>query len=264
MSEVIVFAVAAIIVLSGAIGVVISRNPVHSALFLIQTLFGVAVLFVLQEAHFLAAVQIVVYAGAIVILFLFVIMLLGVDTADDWSVEPIAGQRPLTVIVGAALAGFGLALVVVASDALTGAVRSGGDGTLNERALDNGFTDIERIGRVLFSDYALSFEITAALLTVAVIGAVVLTRRQLRGELLEDLEAASMDLPSAAPASAAPATPGNNAASSTSAAPATPGNNNGPGAPATPGESNGPGASATPGESNVSGAPATPGESRAR
>ncbi len=194
MSEVVVFAVAAAIVLSGAIGVVASRNPVHSALFLIQTLFGVAVLFVLQEAHFLAAVQIVVYAGAIVILFLFVIMLLGVDTADDWSVEPIAGQRPLTVIVGATLLGFGLVLVMVASDALTGAIRGGG-----ERALDNGFTDIERIGRVLFTDYALSFEITAALLTVAVIGAVVLTRKQLRSELLEDLEVASMDLPAPAP-----------------------------------------------------------------
>ena len=194
MSEVIVFVVAAIIVLSGAIGVVASRNPVHSALFLIQTLFGVAVLFVLQEAHFLAAVQIVVYAGAIVVLFLFVIMLLGVDTADDWSVEPIAGQRPLTVIVGATLLGFGLVLVMVASDALTGEIRGGG-----ERALDNGFTDIERIGRVLFSDYALSFEITAALLTVAVIGAVVLTRKQLRSELLEDLEVASMDLPAPAP-----------------------------------------------------------------
>ncbi len=195
MSEVIVFAVAAVIVLSGAVGVVASRNPVHSALFLIQTLFGVAVLFVLQEAHFLAAVQIVVYAGAIVILFLFVIMLLGVDTADDWSVEPIAGQRPLTVIVGAALLGLGLALVVVATDTLTGEVRSGG-----ERALDNElFTDIERIGRVLFTDYALSFEVTAALLTVAVIGAVMLTRRMLRSEMLADLETASMDLPPASP-----------------------------------------------------------------
>ena len=79
MAEEITFFVAAAIMVSGALGVVISRNPVHSALFLIQTLVGVAVLFVLQEAHFLAAVQVVVYAGAIVILFLFVIMLLGVD-----------------------------------------------------------------------------------------------------------------------------------------------------------------------------------------
>ncbi len=200
MSEAVVFVVAAVIVLSGAVGVVASRNPVHSALFLIQTLFGVAVLFVLQEAHFLAAVQIVVYAGAIVILFLFVIMLLGVDTADDWSVEPIAGQRPLTVIVGAALLGLGLALVVVASDALTGQVQRGGERALDSRFINNEpITDIERIGRVLFTDYALSFEITAALLTVAVIGAVVLTRKQLRSELLEDLEAGSMELPAAAP-----------------------------------------------------------------
>lgn len=194
MSEVVVFVVAAVIVLSGAVGVVASRNPVHSALFLIQTLFGVAVLFVLQEAHFLAAVQIVVYAGAIVILFLFVIMLLGVDTADDFSVEPIAGQRPLTVVVGAALLGLGAVLVLVASDALTGRVVTDG-----ERALDNTFTDVERIGRVLFTDYALAFEITAALLTVAVIGAVLLTRRVVRSEMLADLEADPMDLPPAAP-----------------------------------------------------------------
>ena len=71
-SETIVFIVGAAIILTGGLGVVASRNPVHSALFLVQTLFGVAVLFVVQEAHFLAAVQIVVYAGAIVILFLFV------------------------------------------------------------------------------------------------------------------------------------------------------------------------------------------------
>ncbi len=194
MTETIVFLVGAVIIVVGAIGVVASRNPVHSALFLIQTLFGVAVLFVLQEAHFLAAVQVVVYAGAIVILFLFVIMLLGVDTADDWSVEPLGGQRPLSVVLGAALLGCGLVLVMVLTDALSGLVRSTGD-----RALDNEFTDIERIGRVLFTDYALAFEITAALLTIAVIGAVVLTRNLIKEERLKDLEAASMDLPAVAP-----------------------------------------------------------------
>ena len=81
MAEFITFFFGAAIILAGAIGVVVARNAVHSALFLIQTLLGVAVIFVVQEAHFLAAVQIVVYAGAIVILFLFVIMLLGVDKA---------------------------------------------------------------------------------------------------------------------------------------------------------------------------------------
>ena len=98
MDEV-VFLVSALIILVGAVGVVASRNPVHSALFLVQTLFGVAVLFVLQDAHFLAAVQVIVYAGAIVILFLFVIMLLGVDRAESLEVEPIAGQRPLAVVI---------------------------------------------------------------------------------------------------------------------------------------------------------------------
>ena len=71
----------------------LNRNPVHAALSLVATLFGIAVLFVAQEAHFLAAVQVIVYAGAIVVLFLFVIMLLGVDQAEDLSIEPLGGQR---------------------------------------------------------------------------------------------------------------------------------------------------------------------------
>ena len=93
--ETAVFIVCAVIVLAGALGVVLARNPVHAALSLVGTLFGMAVLFLNLEAHFLAAVQIIVYAGAIVVLFLFVIMLLGVDRLEDLSVEPIAGQRTL-------------------------------------------------------------------------------------------------------------------------------------------------------------------------
>ncbi len=92
-----VFAVSAAIVLAGAIGVVVARNPVHSALMLVMTLFGIAVLFVLQQASFLAAVQVIVYAGAIVVLFLFVIMFLGVDKEENVAAEPLRGQRPLAV-----------------------------------------------------------------------------------------------------------------------------------------------------------------------
>src|SRR5271166_6478397 len=92
-----VFAVAASIILAGAIGVVVARNPVHSALMLVMTLFGVAVMFVLEQASFLAAVQVIVYAGAIVVLFLFVIMFLGVDREEDVADEPLRGQRPLAV-----------------------------------------------------------------------------------------------------------------------------------------------------------------------
>ena len=126
--EFITFTVASLISIVGALGVVAARNPVHSALFLIQTLFGVAVLFLLKEAHFLAAVQIVVYAGAIVILFLFVIMLLGVDKADEWHLnEPIAGQRPLAAIVGAAILGLLSVIAVIATDGLAGTVTQTGE-----------------------------------------------------------------------------------------------------------------------------------------
>ncbi|MGI9610166.1 MAG: NADH-quinone oxidoreductase subunit J, partial [Acidimicrobiia bacterium] len=101
MVGVIVFVVSAAIILGGGVGVIINNNPVRAALSLIASLFGVAVLFILQEAHFLALVQIVVYAGAIVVLFLFVIMLLGVDRAEDLQIEPLAGQRVAGIAVGA-------------------------------------------------------------------------------------------------------------------------------------------------------------------
>src|SRR4051795_4907372 len=94
-----IFVIAAVIVLVGAVGTVISRNPVHAALMLVMTLFGVAVLFVEQQADFLAAVQVIVYAGAIVVLFLFVIMLLGVDKQEAIDVEPLKGQRPAAFVL---------------------------------------------------------------------------------------------------------------------------------------------------------------------
>src|SRR5437868_12513758 len=93
----VVFLVAAAAVLAGALGVVTSRNPVHAALMLVLTLFGVAVLFVAQQADFLAAVQVIVYAGAIVVLFLFVIMLLGVDQPENLRLDPLKGQRPMAL-----------------------------------------------------------------------------------------------------------------------------------------------------------------------
>ena len=94
-------------ILVGAVGVIAWRNPVHAALSLIMTLFGVAVLFIEQQADFLAAVQIIVYAGAIVVLFFFVIMFLGVDRTERPHVEPLVGQRAFAalgvlVIVGSA------------------------------------------------------------------------------------------------------------------------------------------------------------------
>jgi NADH-quinone oxidoreductase subunit J len=167
--EAAIFFIGAAIILVGAIGVIVARNPVHSALLLVQTLFGVAVLFVNLEAHFLAAVQVIVYAGAIVILFLFVIMLLGVDRAEDLGVEPIAGQRPLAAVAWAGTLGMLLTVVIVTVDGMTGRSSSTG-------ALDDG-PDVNKLGEFLFTSYAFAFEITGLLLTIAVVGAVALSRK---------------------------------------------------------------------------------------
>ena len=158
------------ICLAGALGVVLFRNPVHNALSLIATLFGIAVLFVAQEAYFLAAIQVIVYAGAIVILFLFVIMLLGVDRVDSIEREPLLGQRPVAAVVGIAILGLTLTALLSTATEVTG------DNSVLA-PLDPEVPDIERLGRVLFTDYIFAFEITAVLLTIAVVGAVVLARR---------------------------------------------------------------------------------------
>lgn len=168
----VVFLLAGAVVLAGAFGVVLSPNPVHSALFLVMTLFGVAVLFVAQGAHFLAAVQVIVYAGAIVVLFLFVIMLLGVDRDDDVGIEPLPAQRP----VAAALGGMALLEVLLLTRVswATGAASVAGPATAPDMA------NVEVLARSIFTRYLLPFEATSVLLVIAVVGAVVLVRRPAR------------------------------------------------------------------------------------
>jgi len=175
MVDVIVFAIAATVVLGGAIGVIAMRNPVHSALSLVASFFGVAVLFVDLDAHFLAAVQVIIYTGAIVVLFLFVLMLLGVDSTEDLSVDPLGGQRP-----GAVAAGVGMVGVILAAFFLT---RSGSDEVVTgvpslagPLVDDLGEPNIRILGRAIFTDYLFAFEITSVLLIIAVVGAVVLAR----------------------------------------------------------------------------------------
>jgi len=172
-----VFLVAAAAVLAGALGVVTSRNPVHAALMLVLTLFGVAVLFVAQQAHFLAVVQVIVYAGAIVVLFLFVIMLLGVDRAENLETDPLIGQRPAAIGVG--IAGLAALLLPIAfgkwewlsgQPSVVGPARGGTD------------PNIDRLAKALFTRYLLPFEATSVLLVIAVIGAVVLARKPLGTE----------------------------------------------------------------------------------
>jgi NADH-quinone oxidoreductase subunit J len=186
MPDAIVFAVSAAIVLGGGLGVVLSRNPVRAALSLIGSFFGVAVLFVLQEAHFLALVQVVVYAGAIIVLFLFVIMLLGVDQAEDLSIEPLAGQRVAGVAVGAlvlALILGGLFLSGPGGD--EGAVALTGQQGATQ-ALDPDESDVEQLAVDLFTRNVLAVEATALLLTIATVGAVVLVRNRGAEDLAVD------------------------------------------------------------------------------
>ena len=168
--ELLVFVIASGMVLAGAVGVVAMRNPVHSALGLVLTLFGVAVHFVAMEAHFLAAVQVIVYAGAIVVLFLFVIMLLGVDTAEDLSIEPVPIQRPLAVVIG-------VGTVVLVGTAV---IRTRDTVARGPELEASGDSNIRLLARNLFSDQVLAFELTSVLLIVAVAGTVLLTRKQKR------------------------------------------------------------------------------------
>ncbi|MCU1455759.1 MAG: NADH:ubiquinone oxidoreductase subunit 6 [Acidimicrobiales bacterium] len=180
MVPIIVFVVAAAICVAGALGVVLNRNPVHSALSLVATLFGVAVLFIAQDAQFLAAVQVIVYAGAIVVLFLFVIMLLGVDRAENLESEPLTGQRPAALVAGLLIGG-GLIAVLVAST-ITGKHSSGAK-------VDPAQANVNQIGRLLFTDHLWAFEITSVLLVIAVVGAVVLARRGAPGSGADAVDA---------------------------------------------------------------------------
>lgn len=171
--ELFVFVCAALMVLLGAVGVVIRPNPVHAALAMVLTLFGVAVLFVAQEAHFLAAVQVIVYAGAIVVLFLFVIMLLGVDRAENLRIDPVAVQRPLAGIVGVGLLAMLVAAVVTSSEAL----ETRGPGIATATLTGDTDTNIRALARSVFSDYVVAFEVTSVLLVIAVVGTVILARK---------------------------------------------------------------------------------------
>lgn len=162
------FAVFAVISLVSALGVVLARNAVHSALFLVATLLSMAVFFVMQQAHFLAAVQVIVYAGAVVVLFLFVIMLLGVDRQELLD-DPLRFQRPVAALLGAALLGAFLLL----ADTLTPT----GGRSLRGEALGESYSNVEKVARSLFTDFLWPFEITSVLLVIAVVGAVLLAKR---------------------------------------------------------------------------------------
>lgn len=161
----ILFWVLSVLAISFALGVIFSRNPVNSVLFLIATFFSISGHYILMNAQFLAIVNIIVYAGAIMVLFLFVIMLMNLNS----DTEP---QKSRLIQFAALLSGGALFLVMVAAFKTAavnynGAVASGGDIGL-----------VEHLGSVLFNDYVLPFEISSVLFLSAMVGAMVLGRRE--------------------------------------------------------------------------------------
>ena len=171
--DVLVFATATLMILVGSIGVIAMKNPVHSALSLIMSLFGVAVAFLEQSADFLAAVEIIVYAGAIVVLFLFVIMFLGVDKSKHPHVEPLVGQRWFAGL-GVAITVAGVIFLMANSHWVSGVPSVSTGGTV----LATGSGNVTQLGDSVFTTYLLAFEATAGLLIIAVVGAVLLARRE--------------------------------------------------------------------------------------
>jgi NADH-quinone oxidoreductase subunit J len=149
-----------------ALGILFVRKAVHAALLLAVVMIGLAVMYLLQDAPFLFAVQIIVYTGAILMLFLFVLMLVGVDASDS-LVETIKAQRLLAVLAGL---GFGVLLVLGVTQVSLGAAV--------ELDAANGQGNVEGLANLLFSDYVFAFEATSALLITAAIGAMVLAHRE--------------------------------------------------------------------------------------
>jgi NADH-quinone oxidoreductase subunit J len=168
-----VFGAMFVVALGSSIAMLFARNAVHVALFLVATQIALALAFLLQGAFFIAAIQIIVYAGAIMVLFLFVIMLLGVDRRDS-LVEPLENQRPIAVGLGALLAAEILWVAWQGADLVAGA-GGAGEGALT--GLNRNPGNVEALARVLFSDYMLPFEVTSVLLVAAIVGVMVLARR---------------------------------------------------------------------------------------
>lgn len=178
MATLALFVAFAIIALVGALGVVISRNPVHSALWLVATLLSMAGFFILEGAYLVSAVQVIVYASAIVVLFLFVIMLLGVDREESLS-DPLKVQRPVALMLG--LVVFALLIGLMGNHWATG----GESATAALNSGDGG--NVERVAREIFTTYLWPFELTSALLVVAVVGGVALARRSRRAEAASEV-----------------------------------------------------------------------------
>jgi NADH-quinone oxidoreductase subunit J len=172
ITDLVLFWVFSPIAVAAAVGMVLARNAVHCALLLIVNFFCLAVFFLVLGSPFLFAVQIIVYAGAIMVLFLFVIMLLGVDRQES-MVERLRAQRPLAVLLG-----LGLILEVFFAVRLGVGISTRAAPGFEETVNRGG--NVRSLARVLFSDYFFPFEVTSVLLIVAAVAAMVVAGRRTR------------------------------------------------------------------------------------
>jgi NADH-quinone oxidoreductase subunit J len=164
--ELVIFFITSIVAIIGAVAMLLSRNAVHSALFLLLNFSSIAVLFLLLRAPFLFAVQLIIYAGAIIVLFLFVVMLLGAERSEDER-DQIAWQRPVAVVLGVLLLGEALYVFFAQPGTALRAPTAGAED----------FASPDKISAALFSTYLLPFEITSVILLAALVGVVVLHQR---------------------------------------------------------------------------------------
>ncbi|MFF3853323.1 NADH-quinone oxidoreductase subunit J [Micromonospora sp. NPDC002575] len=169
--EEVTFWILAPLALLGAIGMIAARNAVHSALWLVLTMLCLGVFYVLQAGPFIGMVQIIVYTGAIMMLFLFVLMLVGRDSSDS-LIETLRGQRVAAVVLGLGFAG------------LVGGGLYRGLGGVSAVGLEqaNAEGNVQGIARLLFTKYVFAFELTSALLITAAVGAMVLAHIERRRE----------------------------------------------------------------------------------
>ncbi len=166
--EQVVFWVCAILAVAGALGMVLSRKAVHSALWVALTMINLAILYIANSAPFLGMVQVIVYTGAVMMLFLFVLMVVGVDASDS-LIETIKGQRLAAILLGL---GLGILLVWGIGSGLVASPTVGLDA-----ANDAYGGNVEGIANLIFTRYLLVFELTSALLITAAMGAMVLSHR---------------------------------------------------------------------------------------
>ena len=166
--ELVFFLITAIVLLITAILVVVQRNPVASALFLIAALCAQAILYLLLKAPFLAVIQIIVYAGAIMVLFLFVIMLLNLRK-DEFGPEKRKVQRFFGILFAVILF---IEIGALVKLSITGLPQTSG-------ITNSDFGSVHQVGQLLFTDYLFPFEVTSVLLLVAIVGAIVMAKRKL-------------------------------------------------------------------------------------